>query len=77
MIFGVPLCAVIYAFIKRFVKKRLKQKGYPTSTEPYINLKKVTDDSEFVMFDKKDDKYLSARTLLGIGNPEGNDNITS
>lgn len=70
MIFGVPLCAVVYAFVKRAVKKRLKQKDYPTSTEPYINLKEVADKSEFIMFDKSDAKYLSARTALGIGNIE-------
>ena len=74
MIFGVPLCAVVYAFIKRAVKKRLKKKDYPTSTEPYINLKTVESDSEFVMFDKADDNYLSARTALGIGNLESDFN---
>ena len=76
MIFGVPLCAVVYAFIKRAVKKRLKKKDYPTSTEPYINLKKVESESEFVMFDKSDANYLSARTALGIGNME-TDNINN
>lgn len=74
MIFGVPLCAVVYAFIQRAVKKRLKKKDYPTSTEPYINLKTVESDSEFVMFDKADDNYLSARTALGIGNLESDFN---
>ena len=74
MIFGVPLCAVIYAFVKRSVKKRLKKKDYPTSTEPYINLKKVDSDSEFVMFDKSDEKFLSARTALGIGNMDSVEN---
>lgn len=68
MIFGVPLCAVIYAFVKRSVKRRLKKKEYPTDTEPYINLKEVIDHSEFVMIDEQDDNYLSARTALGIGN---------
>lgn len=68
MIFGVPLCAVVYAFVGRFVRKKLKQKDYPTVTEPYINLKEVSIDAEFVMFDKSDKKYLSARTALGIGN---------
>lgn len=68
MIFGVPLCAVIYAFIKRSVKKRLKKKDYPTDTEPYINLKKIANHSEFIMIDEKDDNYLSVRTALGIGN---------
>ena len=74
MVFGVPLCAVIYEFIRRFVRRRLKRKDFPTSTEPYINLKKVKDESEFVMFDKSDDKYLSARTALGIGNMESSEN---
>ncbi len=73
MIFGVPLCAVVYAFINRSVKKRLKKKDYPTGTEPYINLKKITD-AEFVMFDKDDDRYLTARTALGIGNIDAADN---
>ncbi len=74
MVFGVPLCAIIYEFIRRFVRRRLKRKDLPTSTEPYINLKKVIDESEFVMFDKSDDKYLSARTALGIGNMESSEN---
>lgn len=68
MIFGVPLCAVIYAFVKRFVKRRLEKKDYPTETEQYINLKEVNDHSEFIMMDEKDDNYLSARTVLGSGN---------
>ena len=68
MIFGVPLVAVIYAFVGRYVRRKLKQKDYPTVTESYINLKKVANDSEFVMFDKSDKKYLSARTALGNGN---------
>ena len=55
MVFGVPLCAIIYEFIRRFVRKRLKKKDYPIGTEPYINLKKVEGESEFIMFDKSDD----------------------
>jgi len=68
MIFGVPLCAIIYAFVGRSIRKKLKNKNYPTVTEPYINLKEVANETEFVMFDKSDKKYLSARTALGIGN---------
>lgn len=74
MIFGVPLCAVVYAFINRSVKKRLKKKNYPTGTELYINLKKIDGDAEFVMFDKTDDRYLTARTALGTANPDCADN---
>jgi len=74
MIFGVPLCAVVYAFINRSVKKRLKKKDYPTGTGPYINLKKIDEDAAFVMFDKTDDRYLTARTALGIGNLDSVDN---
>lgn len=74
MIFGVPLCAIIYEFIRRFVRKRLKKKDYPIGTEPYINLKKVEGESEFIMFDKSDDNYLSARTALGIGNMDSVEN---
>lgn len=73
MIFGVPLCAVVYAFIKRSVKKHLKNKDLPTGTEPYINLKKIDRNAEFVMFDKSDDRYLSVRTALGIGNIDSAD----
>ncbi len=65
MLFGVPLCAVIYAFIKRDVKSRLKKKEYPTDTETYINLKEVIEHTEFKMIQKYDDHYLEARTILG------------
>jgi len=68
MIFGVPLVASVYAFVKRSVKRRLKDKDYPTDTEVYINLKEVIDHSEFVMIDEDDERHLSARTALGIGN---------
>lgn len=68
MIFGVPLVASVYAFIKRSVTRRLKKKDYPTDTEVYINLKQIVAHTEFVMIDENDDNYLSARTVLGIGN---------
>ena len=68
MIFGVPLVASVYAFVKRSVKRRLKEKNYPADTEVYINLKEVIDHSEFVMIDEDDERYLSARTTLGVGN---------
>ena len=67
MIFGVPLCAIIYAFVNRAAQKRLRRKDFPTNTEPYINLKEVENESEFIMFNEQDKDYLSARTALGIG----------
>jgi len=68
MIFGVPLVAVVYAFVGRFVRNRLKKKEYPTNTKSYINLKEITNESEFIMIDKQDKNYLSARTVLGLEN---------
>ena len=37
MVIGVPLFAVFYAFIARFVRKRLKKKGMPLDTAPYMD----------------------------------------
>ena len=68
MIFGVPLTASVYAFVKRSVKRRLERKNYPTNTEVYVNLKEVVDRKEFVMMEKCDEHYLSARTILGVEN---------
>ena len=68
MIFGVPLTASVYAFTKRAVKRRLNRKNYPTNTEVYIYLKEVIDHTEFVMLDKEDEHFLSARTILGTEN---------
>lgn len=64
MILGVPLFAIIYAYIRNHVLIRLKKKGYPLETVPYINLKEITADSKFVMMDEDDEFYrLSKETV--------------
>lgn len=38
MIIGVPLFAVLYAFIRRHTNKMLEKRGLPTQTEQYLNV---------------------------------------
>lgn len=37
MVIGVPIFAVFYAFVARFVRKRLEKKGMPLDTTPYMD----------------------------------------
>ena len=46
MIIGVPLFAVIYAFIKSSVNGRLKKRGLPTETAKYDDLKCVDPNTQ-------------------------------
>lgn len=64
MIFGVPSFAVIYAYVKRFAKKRLGEKGYPLETTPYINLKEVNAENAFVMMDESDEFYRISKETV-------------
>lgn len=64
MIFGVPTFAVIYAYIKRFTKSRLGEKGYPLETTPYINLKEVNAENSFVMMDESDEFYRISKETV-------------
>lgn len=50
MLLGVPAFAVIYAFIRRKITTRLKVKGLPESTTPYINLEHISEEVELVMY---------------------------
>lgn len=36
MIFGVPIFAVIYSFVSRFVRRKLRRRGLPYSTDFYV-----------------------------------------
>lgn len=47
MIIGVPVFAVIYAFIKRFVNRRLKNKSLPSDTTLYRDAYEIKD-GEFI-----------------------------
>jgi hypothetical protein len=59
MIVGVPIFAVLFAFIKTLVETRLETKGLPPETAKYLRLIYIdTSSSEFVEFmadDKKPD----------------------
>lgn len=66
MIIGVPTFAVIYAIIKRHTNNKLKKKGYPLDTVPYINVKEVTCDSEFIMMDEKDEFYRISKETVDV-----------
>lgn len=43
MVIGVPAFAVIYNLFNRYVRKRLKGKGYPVDTEYYKNIDKMEE----------------------------------
>ena len=66
MIFGVPTFAVIYAYIKRYTKKRLDEKGYPIETIPYINLKEVNEDNSLIIMDESDEFYRTSKETVQV-----------
>ena len=66
MIIGVPTVAVIYELIKRFMSRQLTKKGYPLDTVPYINVKEITPDSQFVMMDENDEFYRISKETVDV-----------
>lgn len=66
MIIGVPTVAVIYELIRRFMSRQLTKKGYPLDTVPYINVKEITPDSQFVMMDENDEFYRISKETVGV-----------
>lgn len=62
MIIGVPVFAVIYAFTKRFVNRRLKTKSLPSDTALYRDAYEIKD-GEFITKD---------HLFTEIKNPKGN-----
>ncbi|MCR5595061.1 MAG: AI-2E family transporter [Lachnospiraceae bacterium] len=48
MILGVPTFAVIYAFIRYKVNRRLRHKSLPQDTKPYINVGSIEKDGSFI-----------------------------
>ena len=62
MLLGVPTFAVIYAFFRRKIQKRLISKGLPIATKPYINLQSISVEDELVMY--TDSHHSSPDTLL-------------
>lgn len=87
MIIGVPTVAVIYELIKRFMNRQLTKKGYPLDTVPYINVKEITTNSQFIMMDEKDEFYRISKETVGVNynqynvirtaNIENNENIST
>lgn len=51
MIIGVPLFAVLYAFIRRHTNVMLKKRGLPTQTEEYLNVDYIDETSTFILRD--------------------------
>lgn len=51
MIVGVPLFAVLYAFIRRHTNVVLKKRGLPTQTEEYLNVDYIDETSAFILRD--------------------------
>ena len=66
MIIGVPTVAVIYELIRRFMSRQLTKKGYPLDTVPYINVKEITSDSQFVMMDENDEFYRISKETVDV-----------
>lgn len=66
MIIGVPTVAVIYELTRRFMSRQLTKKGYPLDTVPYINVKEITPDSQFVMMDENDEFYRISKETVGV-----------
>lgn len=55
MIVGIPLFAVVYALIKRYVERCLRRKNLPENTSAYKPLKVIADDGEFIeLFEAND-----------------------
>lgn len=48
MIIGVPLFAVLYAFIRRHTNIMLEKRGLPTQTEQYLNVDYIEDTATFI-----------------------------
>ena len=53
MVIGVPAFAVIYAFCKRSLVKKLHKKGLKSETEKYINLNEINSEEEYIYFEKQ------------------------
>ena len=66
MIIGVPTVAVIYELVKRFMSRQLTKKGYPTDTVPYINVKEITPEAQFVMMDETDEFYRISKETVEV-----------
>lgn len=50
MILGVPLMAVIYAFVRRNVNNRLTKKKLTVNTKEYVDLDYINDDNDMMKF---------------------------
>ncbi len=48
MVIGVPLFAVIYNLFNRYIRKRLKRKGYPVETDNYKNIAKMDEQNHII-----------------------------
>ncbi len=57
---GVPTFAVIYAFIKRRVHNKLKEKSLSVSTSDYINLERIEEGEYF----QKNLEDLAEETMI-------------
>ena len=48
MIIGVPLFAVLYAFVRRHTNMMLEKRGLPTQTEQYLNVDYIEETAAFI-----------------------------
>ena len=55
MIIGIPLFAVVYALIKRYIERKLKAKELPTNTNSYRPIKSIDEDGIIIeLFEAND-----------------------
>lgn len=68
MFIGVPVFAVIYAFVKRFVNRKLKSRGLPSETEKYEEVYEIQGDEfirkEHLYTEIKNPKYKGSHNKL-------------
>lgn len=70
MFVGVPVFAVIYAFVRRFLNRKLKNKDLPDETAEYAELYQMGENKEFLT---KEHMYIEIRNPDGIKKNDNDD----
>ncbi len=76
MVIGVPVFAVIYAFVRKLTNSKLKRRGLPISTSKYMRLELITSGNIFRELKypdentAKDKQATKTMTASSLGDPE-------
>ncbi|MCR4651745.1 MAG: AI-2E family transporter [Lachnospiraceae bacterium] len=72
MLIGVPVFAIIYAFIRRNINNRLIKKDLTLNSSEYIELDHIDDDERFVTFDEmnEDNEYTKNYIKLSMNSEQ-------